>query len=113
MPLWQYILKLTTERWNTSNNMIPVISSTVGLDMVGVRKLIPDGMPILLAGVGAQGGSYLDLSKLLNSEKSGVFVNSSRGILYPQLASGQTWQSAVESAAINLKEGLNKQKENK
>ena len=110
IPLWQYILKLTIERWNSSQNMIPVISSTVGLDMTRVRKLIPDEMLILLAGIGTQGGSYSDLSKLLNSKRSGVFVNSSRGILYPQLIPDQMWQSAVELEAIRLKTELNKER---
>lgn len=104
--LWQYILKLIIERWNSAGNMIPVISSTAKLDMANIRKLIPDEMPILLAGVGAQGGSYKNLSKLLNSEKSGVFVNSSRGILYPQVQNGQTWQDAVGQSCLKLKNDL-------
>lgn len=107
-PMWQHILQLSIERWNTAGNIVPVISSTVGLDMTGVRQLIPDEMPILLAGVGAQGGSYSDLGKLLNSERIGVFVNSSRGILYPKNESGQTWQNAVRMAITDLKTDLNK-----
>ena len=54
-PLWQHILQLTVGRWNSANNMIPVVSSTVGLNMKNIREMIPDNMPILLAGVGAQG----------------------------------------------------------
>jgi len=66
--------------------------------MAEVRKEIPDKMPILLAGVGAQGGSLEGLSTLLNSKRSGVFVNSSRGIIYAE---------QPEQAAIKLKEELN------
>lgn len=110
IPMWQHVLKLTTERWNESGNMIPVISSTVGLDMTNVRKLIPDYMPILLAGVGAQGGTYVDLSKLLNSQRSGVFVNSSRGIIYAKAESRQAWQDAISESSKVLKEALNKER---
>ncbi len=110
MPLWQYILKLTIERWNTTGNMIPVISSTAGLDMIEVRNMIPDQMPILLAGVGSQGGSLEDLSKLLNSERSGVFVNSSRGIIYAKTGDNETWRKAIERSAITLKEELNRER---
>ena len=110
IPLWQHILKLTIERWNESGNMIPVISSTVGLDMTSVRHMIPDKMPILLAGVGAQGGSYDDLSKLLNSKRSGVFVNSSRGILYAKADNKQTWQDAIRQTSSLLMESLNQQR---
>lgn len=108
-PLWRHVLNLVVNRWNRSENMIPVLSSTVGLNMEELRAIVPDNMPILLAGIGAQGGSYADLRKLLNSEGAGVFINSSRGILYPQ-QSQQSWQSAVEKAAVELKEALNKER---
>jgi len=110
IPMWQHVLNLITERWNESGNMIPVISSTAGLDMTSVRKIIPDNMPILLAGVGAQGGIYADLSKLLNSQRSGVFVNSSRGIIYAKAESGQTWQDAMNESSRILKEALNQER---
>lgn len=105
-PLWQYLLDLVVNRWNKNDNMIPVLSSTAGIDMTRIRPLIPDTMPILLAGIGAQGGNYNDLRHLLNSEGNGVFVNSSRGILYP--ASSEPWRTAIETAAIAVKEDLNR-----
>ena len=104
-PLWQYMLDLVVNRWNRADNMIPVLSSTVGLDMSKIRQQIPDTMPILLAGVGAQGGNYDDLRKLLNSQGDGVFINSSRGILYPD--STLSWQLAIEAAAIATKNSIN------
>ena len=104
-PLWQYLLDLVVNRWNKNANMIPVLSSTAGLDITKLRPLIPDTMPILFAGVGVQGGSYTDLSKLLNSEGIGVFVNSSRKILYP--ISSEPWQIAIETVTVKMKEALN------
>ncbi len=108
-PLWRHMLNLVVNRWNCGENMIPVLSSTIGLNMEELRVIVPDKMPILLAGVGIQGGSYADLHKLLNSESVGVFINSSRGILYPQRGQ-QSWQGAVEKAAVELKEALNKER---
>jgi len=105
-PVWQYLLDLVVNRWNQSNNMIPVLSSTVGMDMVKLRQLIPDTMPILFAGVGAQGGNCGNLHQLLNSEDVGVFVNSSRDLLYP--ASHIPWRTAIETAAVETKEALNR-----
>lgn len=107
-PFWRHVLDLVVNRWNRNTNMIPVLSSTVGLNMAEIRPLIPDGMPILLAGVGAQGGNYADLRNLLNSEGVGVFINSSRGILYPQ--SRQPWRIAIEKAAVELQEALNNER---
>ncbi len=107
-PFWRHILDLVVNRWNRNANMIPVLSATVGLNMAEIRSLIPDRMPILLAGVGAQGGKFADLRNLLNSEDVGVFVNSSRDILYPK--SQQPWRIAIEEAAVRLKEALNNER---
>ena len=109
--LWRYMLNLVVNRWNRNENMIPVLSSTVGLNMAEIRPLIPDKMPILLAGVGAQGGNFADLRNLLNSKGIGVFVNSSRDILYSK--SQQHWQIAIEEAAVGLKEALNNERRTK
>lgn len=106
-PLWQYVLELIVSRWNKNRNMIPVVSSTAQLDMQATRRLIPQDMPILLAGVGAQGGDYADLATLLNKDGLGVFVNSSRALLYPERASNQTWQQAIEEAVVHFKDQLN------
>lgn len=108
--LWQHMLDLAVNRWNTNGNIAVVLSATAGMDLVAVRTGIPDNMPILWAGVGVQGGSYADLRLLLNSQKSGVFVNSSRGILYPDNPGEIAWQEAVRNAAIELKDKLNEQR---
>lgn len=109
--LWHYMLELVVNRWNRNQNIIPVLSATVGLNIGEIRQIIPDTMPILLAGVGAQGGSYENLRSLLNSDGIGVFVNSSRDILYPK--SQQHWQIAIEKAALGLKEALNNERRTK
>lgn len=108
--LWQHMLDLVVNRWNTGGNMAMVLSATAGMDLAAVRTLVPDDMPILLAGVGVQGGSYADLRLLLNSQRSGVFVNSSRGILYPDNPTGIAWQEAVRTATVELKDKLNEQR---
>lgn len=106
-PYWVHTLNLVVHRWNTARNLIAVISSTAEMDMQLVRRLIPQDMPILLAGIGAQGGDMKSLSKLLNTDGVGVYVNSSRGILYAQPDSHETWQKAIERSVIRLKDQLN------
>ncbi|OGY35195.1 MAG: orotidine 5'-phosphate decarboxylase [Candidatus Andersenbacteria bacterium RIFCSPHIGHO2_12_FULL_45_11b] len=108
--LWQHILDLVVNRWSTNGNMVVVLSATAGMDLAAVRTTIPDNTPILLAGVGAQGGSYADLRSLLNSQKSGVFVNSSRAVLYPDNPIGIPWGEAIRNVAIELKAKLNEQR---
>ncbi|MBU3896206.1 orotidine-5'-phosphate decarboxylase [Patescibacteria group bacterium] len=108
LPLWRHVLDLVVNRWNNGKNMIPVISANAELNVPEIRLLIPADMPILLAGIGAQGGSYAGLRQLLNPEGIGVFVNSSRGILYPK--SQKPWHNAIEEAAIGLKDALNQER---
>lgn len=104
-PFWRYVLALTINRWNNNSNMIPVISATGNLNLKEIRSVIPNNMPIFLAGIGAQGGNYLNLKYLINSENIGVIVNSSRGILYS--STGKSWRSAIEKEAVRLKNSLN------
>lgn len=105
--LWQVVLDHVVNRWNKANNMVPVISSTAQLDLQLVRSVMPDDMNILFAGIGEQGGDERGVRSLLNSEGRGVFVNSSRGILYAPHRKSQRWQYAVANAAMRLRDTLN------
>jgi len=108
MRLWQHTLDLVTNRWNFNKNIIPVIASTTGNDLRQIRNLLPDEMLVLLAGIGAQGGDLKCLRSLLNSKSSGVFINSSRGVLYPPL--GEHWMTAIEKSAVEIKNRLNQER---
>lgn len=107
-PLWSKMLDLTVNRWNKHKNLIAVLSSNADIrNYEAVRALIPQDMPILLAGIGTQGGNHQVLKQLLNNEGRGVFVNSSRGILYPYTPNDPLWRKSVEQAVIELKDVLN------
>lgn len=106
-PLWKYILELTATRWNRANNMVPVIASTTDVDLTDIRRMIPDEMPVLFAGYGIQGGTQKHLRQLLNSQRQGVFVNSSRGLLYPYDIHEVSWRDAILNATVAMKNALN------
>lgn len=106
--LWEEMLLLTLNRWNINKNLIVVLSSnTSANNYETVRQIIPQDLPILLAGIGLQGGDPLVLRQLLNDDKRGVFVNSSRGILYPYAQQDEQWQASVLNAVLELKNMLN------
>lgn len=106
--LWEQMLDFAVGRWNKNKNLILVLSSNTDTqDYAAIREKIPQDMPILLAGIGAQGGNPAILKQLLNKNGRGVFVNSSRGILYPYNRSDEQWKDAVLKAVIELKEALN------
>lgn len=106
--LWEEMLHLVVTRWNKNGNLIPVLSSNASMQNYdSIREIIPQNVPILLAGIGSQGGSPEILKQLLNKNGRGVFVNSSRGILYPYNPTNRYWQSEVLQAVLALKTELN------
>lgn len=106
--LWEKMLDITINRWNGNKNLITVLSSnTDACNYATIRNQIPQDMPILLAGIGLQGGNPEVLKQLLDDNNRGVFVNSSRGITYPYAQNDENWQAAVLHAVIELKDMLN------
>lgn len=106
-PLWRYVLDLTVNRWNTAGNMIPVIASTADIDLREVRAVVPDNTPILFAGYGSQGGQATRLRDLIDSAGRGVFVNSSRALLYPYEVNDPDWRNAIVQATLTMRDDLN------
>lgn len=108
VPLWKFVLHTVVERWNQLGNLIPVLSSAHDLDYRGIRSIIPEDMPVLLAGYGAQGGKLDSLPHLLNANKSGVFINSSRGLLYPYGSEEIDWREKITAATESMRSSINK-----
>lgn len=106
--LWQQMLETTIDKWNGNENIIPVLSSNAKFDATMIRSIIPNNMPILLAGIGAQGGNFGNLRKLLNADGAGVLVNSSRGLIFPN--GNGTWMENINRATIDLKTLLNNER---
>lgn len=109
-PLWHYILELVVNRWNSAGNMVPVIASTTNINLQDIRQAIPNGMPILFAGYGEQGGSAALVRHLVDSTGRGVFVNSSRGLLYPYDIHDVRWRECIVQATVLMKDALNFEK---
>ncbi len=68
--------------WNTNNNCGLVFGAT-NLSELTENISSFDGMPILLPGIGAQGGSLEEVVKVFKSAQHSQFlINSSRAIIY-------------------------------
>ena len=73
-----------TERWkwNKNGNCMLVVGATCPDELQAIRKIAPD-TPLLIPGVGAQGG---ELEKIvphaMDSTGGGFLINSSRGITF-------------------------------
>lgn len=107
LPLWRSLLKKVMNDWNINGNIVPVLSATRPTDLIGIREIIGE-VPILLAGVGAQGGD-LDRSvpPLLDKNGYGLLISSSRAIIYPTLDEGESLGDAAFRELFKLKNMVN------
>jgi orotidine-5'-phosphate decarboxylase len=81
-PLYINVAKRVASGWNSNGNCALVVGATYPEELRRVRELVAD-MPILIPGVGAQGG---DLERTVSAGKdsndAGMIINSSRGIIF-------------------------------
>ncbi len=82
IPLYQYVAYRVATQWNANGNCGLVVGATVPDELAEVRAIVGD-MPILIPGIGAQGG---DLEATIKAGKDsrgrGMIINSSRGIIF-------------------------------
>jgi orotidine-5'-phosphate decarboxylase len=102
-PLWEVIARRASE-WNTHQNVGLVVGATYPAQLARVRGLAP-GLPILVPGVGAQGGDAAE-SIRAGAEPDGTLaiVSASRQVLYA--SSGADWQEAARREALALRDGM-------
>ena len=82
-----------------------VVGATFPQEIAKVRERVGD-MPLLIPGIGAQGGDIpATVAAGLNSEGTGMMINSSRAILY---ASGDDdWREAAARVARGTRDAIN------
>lgn len=100
LPLHLQLSKNVHELWNYNSNCAVVVGATVPEELLRVRELVGDDIPILIPGVGAQGGSLeLAVQNGRNARGDGFVINASRSVLYPQSPEGQPPIVRVPAAA--------------
>lgn len=105
LPLYQHVAATAATVWNAHGNCALVVGATFPQELSAVRALVGD-MPLLIPGVGAQGG---DVEAVVRHGKttdgSGLIVSSSRSILYA--SSGDDYAEAARAAAKALRDEIN------
>ena len=106
--LYEHIARLAQGPWNLNGQLGLVVGATYPDEIEKVRSLAPT-LPLLIPGVGAQGGDAVATVKaglrMSNGEPTGpIIVNSSRAILYA--SSSENFASAARHAAINTQHQL-------
>lgn len=89
-PLYQIVAQHVVGNWNKNGNCGLVVGATYPDELREVRGLVGD-MPILIPGIGAQGGN---LEKTIKAGKDGrgegMIINSSREIIFSDDPRSQT-----------------------
>jgi orotidine-5'-phosphate decarboxylase len=79
--LYEYIAQLAQGPWNLNGQLGLVVGATYPAEIERVRALAPT-LPLLIPGVGAQGGDAIGTVKAGWRSNAPIVVNSSRAILY-------------------------------
>ncbi|WP_322741692.1 orotidine-5'-phosphate decarboxylase [Glaciimonas soli] len=108
-PLYQHVAKLVADKWNTNGQCGLVVGATFPHELAQVRSIIGE-MPLLIPGIGAQGG---DVEATVHAGKTaqgtGMMISSSRAILYAKVndAAGEDFASAARRVALETRDTIN------
>lgn len=106
--MYEHIAKLAQGPWNLNGQLGLVVGATYPAEIECVRSLAPT-LPLLIPGVGAQGGDAVATIKAGYRQSKGattgaVIVNSSRAILYA--SSGDDFAQAARKEAMRTRDVL-------
>lgn len=80
--LWETVAEKVAKDWNQKDNCILVMGATYPKELRRVREIVGE-LPLLIPGVGTQGGSLAEvMDKGANSQGRGVVVNVSRSVIF-------------------------------
>ena len=101
--LYEHVAKLALGPWNLNGQLGLVVGATYPAEIERVRELAPT-VPLLIPGVGAQGGDAVATVRAGWRADAPIIVNSSRAIIYA--SSGEDFAAAAKSAARATRDAL-------
>jgi len=106
--LYEHVARLAQGPWNINGQLGLVVGATYPAEIARVRELAPT-LPLLIPGVGAQGGDALATVRAGWKAEGGrtvapIVVNSSRAILYA--SAGDDFATAARAEARRTREML-------
>ncbi|MEA3559309.1 MAG: orotidine-5'-phosphate decarboxylase [Candidatus Thermoplasmatota archaeon] len=114
-PLDPLFMRMATlvDTWNSNGNLGVVVGATFPDEIRKVRERVGYEMPLLIPGIGTQGG---DLKKVLemgtSHETSALLINVSRGIMYSFLKEeGSDYIGSAVEAAERYSSSIRKEME--
>jgi orotidine-5'-phosphate decarboxylase len=102
-PLFLQVAK-AAQSWNDHDNIGLVVGATMPLELAEVRRMAPD-LPLLIPGIGAQGGRLKDVVVPAMLEPPGAaLISASRSILYA--SSDKDFAKAAGREAKAIKDSI-------
>jgi orotidine-5'-phosphate decarboxylase len=103
--LYQRIARMVANDWNANGQCGLVVGATYPQELADVRIIVGD-MPLLVPGIGAQGGDIAaTVAAGCSADGTGMMINSSRAILYA--SSGEDFAVAARHVAIATRDEIN------
>jgi orotidine-5'-phosphate decarboxylase len=105
--LYEHVAKLAQGPWNLNGQLGLVVGATYPNEIERVRSIAPS-LPLLIPGVGAQGGDAAATVRAGWRVDAPIIVNSSRAILYASM--GDDYAQAARAEALKTRELLQQAK---
>ena len=102
--VYEHVARLAQGPWNLNGQLGLVVGATYPAEIERVRAVAPT-LPLLIPGVGAQGGDAAATVRAGWRPSGPIIVNSSRAILYA--SSGEDFAAAARREALKTRDTLN------
>ena len=108
--LYEHIARLAQGEWNKTGQLALVVGATYPQEIARVRTIAPT-LPLLIPGIGAQGGDAAATVRAGWKQQQGrtvgpIIVSSSRAVLYA--SAGPDFAVAARTAALAARDELNR-----
>ena len=104
--LYELVAEKVAKEWNTTGQCALVVGATFPGEIARVREIVGD-MPLLVPGIGAQGGDIEATVKAgRTAHCTGLMINSSRAILYA--SKGEDFADAARKVASATRDAINR-----
>ena len=105
-PLYQVVAKKIQE-WNVNDNCGAVVGATYPEELKTIRSILGEEIPILIPGIGTQGGNVEKTIKNgTNSKGKMAIINSSRGIIFA--GDGEDFADISRKKTMSLRNEINR-----
>ena len=102
--LYEHVAQLAQNQWNKTGQVGLVVGATFPLEVANVRRWAPS-LPLLIPGIGAQGGDAVSTVRAARTNRAHAIINSSRAVLYAD--SGIDFDKRAREIALQTRDLLN------